>query len=778
MLRLIITLSTLFSTFILTAQPVQTLRGTVTDKASNAPVPYATVLLLNTQPALGAQTDSLGAFSVSSVPVGRYDIKISCVGYEVAYLREVVVSSAKQTVVAVALQENTYNLQTVTIKPEVNKQQPLNTMSTVSARMLSVDEANRYAGGFDDPARLASAFAGVASNSGVNGIIVRGNAPKYLQWKMEGIEIPNPNHFGDLRAFGGGILTGLSSQMLANSDFFTGAFPAEYNNAVSGVFDIALRTGNNQKRERTFQAGLIGIDVAQEGPFRKGGQASYLFNYRNSTLALLAPLLPEGANSIRYQDLSFKLNFPTQKAGTFSLWGIGLLDGASQKPNTDSTKWFYADSRQQDELKLQIGGAGLTHKYFFNPSVYLKTTLAASGNASQWISQTLNSTLELKPNSTIKYENVNYVLSSILNNKITARHSNRSGMLATFMNYSILLNKAYTIGQTPVELVNANGSAVLLSAFTGSSYILSEKLVMNAGINAQYFTLNGRYTIEPRIGLRRTLGKKHSAGLAYGLHSRLENLPFYFNNSLTTGELAVNKNLDFTKAHHAVLSYDYNVSELVHLKIEPYFQWLYSVPVIADSSFSMINLQTDWFFAEKLENTGEGRNMGVDVTLEKYISKGYYFMFTASVFDSRYRGGDGVWRNTRFNRNYVMNVLGGKEWQTGKNKQNTFSINARISYQGGNRYSPVDTDATMAARTVLYNETNAYSLQAPAVLNVHFTTSYKLNKARTTQEFAFKILNLTGQSDFYGFKYNSINNTIDRDEARVILPNLSYKIQF
>ncbi|MGL5892477.1 MAG: prevent-host-death protein, partial [Bacteroidia bacterium] len=340
----------------------------------------------------------------------------------------------------------------------MNKQQPLNTMSTVSARMLSVDEANRYAGGFDDPARLASAFAGVASNSGVNGIIVRGNAPKYLQWKMEGIEIPNPNHFGDLRAFGGGILTGLSSQMLANSDFFTGAFPAEYNNAVSGVFDIAMRTGNNQKRESTFQAGIIGLDVAQEGPFRKGGQASYLFNYRYSTLALLTPLLPENANTIKYQDLSFKLNFPTKKAGTFSLWGIGLLDGAGAKPKTDSTQWFYADSKQRDDLKLYIGGAGLTHKYFFNSSVYLKTTLAGSGNSSEWISQSLNTAMELKPNSTIRYENVNYVLSSILNNKISARHNNRSGILATYMNYSILLNKAFTVGQTPVELVNASGN--------------------------------------------------------------------------------------------------------------------------------------------------------------------------------------------------------------------------------------------------------------------------------------------------------------------------------
>lgn len=759
-------------------QPLQSVRGSVIDNASQYPVPFANVTLMNTQPLLGGVTDSLGNFSIANVPVGRYDLRITCIGYEDALVREVIVISAKQSILTIPIKEHSRLLEEVTITPNVDKEQPLNPMATVSARMLSVEEAGRYAGGFDDPARLASAFAGVTSNSGVNGIMVRGNAPKYLQWKMEGIEMPNPNHFGDLKTFGGGILTGLSSQMLANSDFFTGAFPAEYNNAVSGIFDISMRKGNNEKKERTIQLGLIGLEYSEEGAFKKGGKASYLFNYRNSTLALLEPLLPENAEKIKYQDLSFKLNFPTKKVGVFSVWGIGLRDGASAKPKTDSLKWLYKDDKQKNDIKLDIGAGGLSHSYFFDSNTYLKTTLAATGSSTDWKAETLNSQLELKPYSKIAYTYWNYVLSSFVNKKINSRHTNRTGISATQMQYNIVLNKSLLPGDVPTEIVNSGGSSTLLSAYSSSSFHLTDKLLMTVGINGQFFTLNNHYTIEPRFGLRQAIGRRHSIGLAYGLHSRLENLNFYYNNSQTSGEKAVNKNLDFTKAHHLVLSYDWNISPLIHVKAEPYYQQLFSVPVVRNSSTSFINLQSDWFFAEKLENTGEGRNYGIDFTLEKYISKGYYYLFTASVFDAKYKGGDGVWRESRFNRSYVFNFLIGKEWQVGKNKQNTLSLNTRISYQGGNRYSPVNETASYLAKDIIYDETRAFSLQADPVTNVHVTASYRINKRKSAHEFALKLLNATGQADFYGYKYNLQKNTIDKDEASVVIPNLSYRIKF
>lgn len=763
---------------LLFSQPVQVIRGLVFDDASGSPIPFSSILLLNTESTIGTTTDSLGNFIIPSVPVGRYDIQISHVNYISVIMREVVVTSSKQTVITVRLKESIMELSEVVITPQVNKEQALNPMAIVSARMLSVEEAKRYAGGFDDPARLASAFAGVAGNTDVNGIIVRGNAPKYVQWKMEGIEIPNPNHFGDLQVIGGGALTALSSQMLANSDFFTGAFPAEYNNALSGVFDINMRQGNHEKRESTFQVGLIGIDAASEGPFKQGGKSSYLFNYRYSTLALLQPLLPENANTLQYQDLSFKLNFPTKKAGTFTLWGLGLMDEALAKPKTDPSLWIYKDDRQDDRIQQSVNVLGMSHQYFINTSTYLKTTLATTSGITNWNTQRLNDAMDLMPYSKINNTNLNLILKSSINKKINARHVSNSGIVVTGMKYKLLLENTIDSNSAPEEIVDADGFSTLVSAYSNSLMSITDQLTLNTGINVQWFTLNDNFTIEPRVGLREQLNEKHAIGFAYGLHSRLENLNYYFNNSFETGEKAVNKNLDFTKAHHFVLSYDWRISDLVHFKAESYYQQLFDVPVVANSSLSFVNLEADWFFSQKLENTGKGKNYGIDLTLEKFISDGYYYLLTTSLFNSLYRGGDGVWRSTRYNRNYVVNALFGKEWNLSSARQNVLSINMRFTYQGGNRFSPVDVNASLAAREIIYDNTQAFANQIDPGFHAHFTASYKINKKKLSHEIALKILNLTGQPDFYGYQYNFRDNTIDQDLASVVILNLSYRIDF
>ena len=771
-------LSFFIVTEIAAQQPKQCIRGTVSDNSSNSPIPFATVVILHSDPVLGVITDTAGNFRINNVPVGRYDIQVSFIGYEPSIIREVNVISAKETILNLSLKENSVTLKEVVVTPNVNKEQPLNALSTVSARMLSVDEAKRFAGGFDDPARMASSFAGVASGNGDNGIVIRGNNPKFFQWKMEGVEIPNPNHFADLASFGGGALTALSSQLLANSDFFTGAFPAEYGNALSGVFDILLRNGNNEKRENTFQAGIIGIDAASEGPLKKNGRSSYIFNYRYSTLGLIMPLLPKTTDGITYQDFAFKINVPTKKAGTFSFWGIGLLDHSGATEKTDSTKWVYNSDRENQDANQYMTAAGITHKYYFKKNIYLKTSLASTVSGIDFSIDNLNADLILKPKSNISNRNWNFVLSSFLNTKLSARHTNKTGIVATGLMYDILLENALHPNEPLSTLIDETGFSSLISAFTESSINLTDHLFMNIGLNSQVFTLNKHYTVEPRLGFKWQFAPMQSLGLAYGMHSRLERLNYYFTKDLSNNNELYNKNLDFSKAHHFVMSYDLSINEYAHFKIEAYYQHLYSIPVVDKTSFSFINLQADWFFNSKLQNSGSGRNYGLDLTMEKYLERGFYFMITASLFDSKYKGGDNIWRDTRFNKNYLLNFLTGKEWQTGKNRQNVFSANIRLGYQGGNRYIPVDESKTFASGRVVYDDTKAYTKQWPSAVLAHCTVSYKINKKKTTHEFAVKIMNATKQKDYYGFQYNYLKNSIDENSKVIFFPNISYKIEF
>lgn len=755
----------------------QTIRGTVTDRNSGQPVAYATVVVMDRQRALGTTTDSLGRFSLRQVPVGRHDVEVNCLGYEPTQLREILVGSSKEVVLDVRLQEALVAVEEVVVRPTVNKTEPLNSMALAGGRMLSVEEASRYAGSMDDPARLVSAFAGVASTVGNNGIVVRGNAPKFLLWRMEGVEIPNPNHFAEVTSFGGGGLTALSSQVLGNSDFYTGAFPAEYGNALSGVFDMYLRNGNNARCEHTFQLGILGIDAASEGPFSKNYDGSYLFNYRYSTLSLLTPMLPADAEGTNYQDLSFKLAFPSRRAGTFSLWGVGLIDRSGTVAETDPAKWAYDQDMENQDVRQYMGAVGLNHVMRVGRASQWRTSLAATVSGLDMHTERMNDEVVPLPQNVIRNTDWNFVFSTALQTRLGERHTNRTGIRLTGLRYDQFLQDAPARDGALQTLTDEAGMSALMSAWSNSVIRLSPRWEAGVGLHAQWFTLNDRWTLEPRVSVKWQAAPDHSLALAYGLHSRLEMLNYYFTE---VGGERVNRNLDFTKAHHLSLAWDWQIGMDRHLRVEPYVQWLYSVPVVPGTTFSFINLQggDDWFLDERLTNDGRGLNYGVDITFERFLARGFYYMMTASLFDARYRTSGGEWFDTRYNRHYVLNVLAGKEWMTGRNRQNMLGISGRVTFQGGDRYSPIDRDASAALHTAVYDESRPFMEQFDPVLLAHLTVSYRINRRRVAHEFALKVLNLTGYKDYYGHRYNYLTGQVEPEREANIVPNISYRIEF
>jgi len=765
------------------AQPVGDIRGVVTDGASGQALPFASVVVIHSNPLVGTTTDSTGHFRLNNLPVGRYDIQSYYMGYEPVVSKEIMVTSGKEAVIEIAMQENIQSLNEVTIRPKINKENPLNTMALASARMLSVEEASRYAGGFDDPARLVTAFAGVSGGMSSNGIAIRGNSPLYLQWRLEGVEAVNPTHFSDITGLGGGILTALSSQMLGNSDFFIGAFPAEYGNALSGVFDMQLRNGNNQKYEHTAQIGTLGIEFASEGPFKKGKAASYLFNYRYSSMALMGDLLPDllqGAAGMRYQDLSFKMNFPTQKAGTFTVWGIGIIDHYKQNVPKDTADWLYGWIGDADFKQTKAVG-GLGHKIFIGEKSYLKSSLVSNYTHNQIVAQHIYPDWSTCPVTDMKNTNWNVVFDTYLNTKFNAAHTNRTGVNITGLFYDLDYWMSPDIYRIPPgdmrQYAKDRGGSIAISAFSQSLFRLNSRLTANVGLHGMYFRLTEKATIEPRVSLRWQASPKHAFSLAYGKHSRRENTDYYFVKTPQTGEQLVNQHLDFAKAHHIVASYDWSISEQLHLKVEPYFQYLYDIPVVKDSLWSIINYR-EWFLMLPLVNDGKGKNYGIDVTLEHYLYNGYYYLLTASLFKSCYMGGDGVWRNTRLNRNYIFNALGGKEWKMGKQKQNMLSASLRFTLQGGERYIPADETASIAARNMVYDNSRAYEMQLSPEFISHFTVAYKINRNKLSHEIAAKMVNVTGNKEFGGIFYNYRENRTDISMDAVMIPNISYKIEF
>lgn len=752
-----------------------TIRGEVLDLYSEVPLPYVNIVILDSALNKGAITDEQGKFVLEDIPVGRYKIQFSFIGYETVLLSDVLITSGNNPSLNIKLKESVTSLDEVTVRAKQEKEKPLNKMATVSAKQLNMEEANRFAGGFDDPARLVTSFAGVTNGAGdENGLSVRGNSPKSILWQIEGVPVPNPNHFGEINGFGGGGISALSSKTIGHSDFFTGAFPAEYGNALSSVFDLSIRNGNPAKHHHSLQVGFLGLDAASEGPFTKESNASYLFNYRYSTLSLLGL-------GIDYQDLSFKLNFPTKKAGTFSIWGLGLIDGVSSKPDLDTldanAKWQYYDDITTEKAKISTGVSGLSHKIMMGSKGYLKTTTTVSYNSIDFNLSRLDSTFTSDyPQKDIDYYALDYRLSSTLNYKFGSKHTNRTGFILTNQNYQFDLKHAAVSGNPLTTFAKDKGNSNLVQAFSQSAFSLG-KFQINPGIHFLYFALNGSYSIEPRLGMKYSVNDNNSISLGYGLHSQVEKLSYYLSDiPVGNGTEELNRNLGLSKSHHFVLGYDRMFGQHTHLRIEPYYQYHFNVPVIKNSYFSLLNLTNEFFINQQLVNEGTGQNMGIDFTLEQFMHKGLYYLVTLSVFDSRYTDGNGIERPTRYDRGAIGNFLIGKEWLI-KNK-NLFSANVKYTYLGGSRTHPIDEVESLQTKEIVEDFNQAFSVQNPTAHVVSFTTTYRINSKKISHLISLQILNILGAKEYYGYQYNFRRNTIDANTDVIVLPNLSYRIEF
>lgn len=357
----------------------QNIRGTIIDRQSEHPIPGVQVRIVGSEPLIGGITDINGVFVLKNIPVGRVELQAKFIGYQTVTLNNLELTSGKELNLNIGLEENVEQLKTVEVTLKKEKGGTINKMATVSARTLSIKEAGKFAGTLNDPSRMAQNYAGVSGVSDErNDIIIRGNSPLGVLWRMDGIDIPSPNHFSALGTTGGPVSM-LNINNLSNSDFFTSAWTANYGNAFSGVFDLRLRNGNSTKREHMAQVGFNGFEFGTEGYFSKNSRASYLINYRYSTLGVISALgidLGTGVAVPQYQDITFKLNFPTKKIGRISIWGIGGVSNITIE--SDTSENLFAGANERTDFYSKTGVIGLSHKYFINPKTFTELVMAYS----------------------------------------------------------------------------------------------------------------------------------------------------------------------------------------------------------------------------------------------------------------------------------------------------------------------------------------------------------------------------------------------------------------
>lgn len=759
------------------------------EKSTRVPLPGATVVLLNSSPLQGTVTGENGEFRLENVPVGRQSIRISYIGFKELTLANLSVTTGKEMDLLVGLEEEIREMGEVVIRPESGKDQPLNDMAVISARSFTIEETERYAGSVGDPARMASGFAGVSTLSDQqNEIVIRGNSPMGLLWRMDGVDIPNPNHFASLGTTGGG-LSMINNNTLTNSDFFTGAFPAEYGNALSGVFDLKMRNGNNDRYEFTTQVGFNGLEAGAEGPLSGKKRSSFLFNYRYSMLLLVDKIIGTEALSVAavpfYHDLSFKITIPGKKAGKFSITGIGGVSGIDEnESDKDTSEWSSSLEGSDYHFGSRMGTVIASHTYFFDTKTRLETFVSLSGVNSVVREDTFTlvnpyPVQQRRQNSWMTY----LQFGSSIRKKFSMTNLMDAGLNARLIWYFFRDEKSDKTGEMIPE-IKVEGSSYILRGFWQWQHHFSEKTEMVAGLHGMYSGLNGKFCLDPRLSFKWQVSGRQSVSLGTGIFSQTPELMFYLvETELPDGSLIrTNRNLACMRSFHLVAGYDLLITEGLRLKMEVYYQHLFDIPVKKNvPAYSMLNFGEDSFSSlpviDSLISRGTGNNRGIELTVEKFLSRGYYFLFTGSLFKSTYRGYDEIERNTAFSNNFVFNLLAGKEFRI--REKNFLNFDIRTTWAGGMRYVPfhtVQADVQYYVRVDDWDK--AYKERRPDYFRLNLRIGYKVNFRKVTFEAAIDMLNLTNQKNIYFEFYEPSTGEIKTVYQLPFLPLPLIRVQF
>ncbi len=777
----------------------QVVKGSILDATAEYPLIGATVTLVGSDPIIGSVTDIEGNFRIENVPAGRHTFLIQYVGYKSATLPNVLVTAGKEVVLPIKLEESVESLNAVVVTAEAEKDLPINDLAKVSARTFSLEEVTRFSGGRNDVARLAISFAGVsAPNDSRNDIVVRGNSPNGLLWRVEGLPISTTNHFATLGTTGGPV-SALNTNLLRTSDFLTGAFPAEYGNSNAAVFDVNFRSGNLDKFEFTGQmSAFSGLEFMAEGPISRANNSSFVASYRYG----IASLAATGTSAIPYyQDFSFKVNLGQSRFGTFEVFGMGGLSSIDFYGDEIDENDLFADPNVDAFVNNDLGLGGVTHKISINKNNFLKTTAGVSTNSNTYYQDNFirnaNDDVTDKYRATeVENREIRYTLTSTLNSKFNARWSLRSGFLTELYTPSFITqdrdddefipdNNGDEIPDFFNPVTDMTETYLLSQLYSQAEYKFTDDLKATFGIHGQHLSINNDFIAEPRAAISWQFTDLQRLSFAYGLHSQIAPAPvIFYEERMADGTFEkTNEELDFIKAHHLVAGYDLNFARDWRLKTELYYQALYDVPVESQSSsYSVLNEGADFVFDQRgsLVNDGVGRNIGMELTVEKFFSRGYYALITGSLYESTYEGSDGVERSTAFNSNGVFNILAGKEWKFGSSDQNAFTFDTKLTGSGGAPYTPIDLQESISQNRQILFENQAFSERYEAYFrwDVKFGVRLNSTKRSVSHQFFVDLQNVTNRENEFVQRYNSITNEINGVNQIGFFPDVMYRIQF
>jgi hypothetical protein len=779
----------LFFCYSVSAQkPTQILKGTVTDKETSAPLPGANVIIMNSLPLNGTATDVRGKFRITS-EIGRVSVKVSFLGYEDIIFPDLLIASGKEVDLNVEMREKVIRTQEVIVSAGKETRTGINQMATISTQTIRTDDALRYAGGFYDPSRIVNAFAGVvtANSDESNDIIIRGNSSRGLLWRLEGIEIPNPNHFSDGQGGSGGAYSAITSNVISNFDFFTGAFPAEYGNAISGVMDLNLRKGNSDHREYALQTGMIGAEISAEGPFKKNSGSSFLFDARYVNFSYLSKLklIDLGGTNLapRSQDVVFNINLPGEKSGNINIFGFYGSSELGKFAVHNTSSWSTNDDRWEEIQTQGSAVLGIKHLLTLPGGMgYIRSVVAYTNFYDIYSEGYADSSFTRTNTYHHNYRYPALRFSFLLNNKLSSKDIIRTGINIQFLTARMENLRLNSSGRYDT-FVSPEAFGVQYQFYTQLKNRITENLEINSGVHIMIFSVNGDINLEPRVGFRWQFAPGNYFNTGVGLHSRTESFPVYYTlikNNYGIPE-PLNKDLGFSKSFQFVSGLDLAITSDIRLRLEAYNQKLFDIPIVnkTTSTYSAINTSEE-LPSSDLTNKGLGYNRGIELTLEKSFSKNYYFLLTMSLYKSKYKPGDGNWYNTYYNTTFVSNFLAGKDFYFGRNKRNSIGINTKYLIRGGYRYTPVDVTKSIKSKRIIYDPSQTYGVQLPDFIRIDGGINFRRNNSGFSWIVMVDVQNISNRKNVFRKRFSYQNGEVVTSNVYSIgvVPVVNLRVEF
>jgi hypothetical protein len=707
------------------------IRGTVYAVGSHQPLSFARISVVGK--GKGAVSNGDGEFRIN-IPVGHYIVKAVANGYAPS-TQEVNVSSAHQSIIDFELKELISKGDTVIVTGS-NALDPVNKNASISVTPFSIQDVNRYAAAFQDPSRMAENFAGVFGRGTTNNYItVRGGSPIELLWRLDGIDIPNPNHFGKFGSTGG-LVSAINSEMLGNSDFFTGAFPAQYGTKMSAVFDLHTRNGNDEKYEGTAQVSLAGTELMLEGATPLIDGSSFLVSYRHSTISLLQDVgLLDFTTLPNFDDAMAKLHFKVSGSDQLNitgLWGRASID---------------LRNTAHDELGSGSGilVGGIDWQHIFSDKFITHVLVNHVENS---FNEGLGFNIE---NTKLVYNTVK----TITDYSPSVEHNFELGLTAQKVNFTTNQLQGYN--------VQFSQETNLYQGYLNWNWHVVPELVLNSGIYSQYISYDSDNSVEPRLSLSYSPSEEHTFSVAYGVHRQPEPI-------------------QFTQSLHYVVGYTMHPSPNLLLKLEGYEKDYSHVPVHASilDLYSYLNEG----FAERINyidlvNTGIGKTYGAELTIMKHYGDGYYITMTTSYVRQQFAGSDGILRYGSFDNIYIINFLSGYDIPVGRN--NVLTLSEKFTIAGGGMYTPIDLQKSSESGHTVLDSANVFGARNPPYVRLDINAEYHINWTSSSLMIYASIINALSIDNVLDRRFNVMPDGTPYNEEYYdlpFLPILGVKFEF